>query len=75
MCQSVLSSVTDKATQGLNRATSTSGETIYATGTSGYNYSMAVTANTATGTTTARPSAGTNTTAVKFTVGFRGSYT
>lgn len=59
LISSTARSVTTAATQEANSETSTSGTTLYATGSSGYGYSMTVTANTGDTVARAMPSAAT----------------
>lgn len=60
-------SVTTAATQEANSETSTSGRTLYASGISGYNYSMTVSANTGDTQARAMPSAQTGNFRISFT--------
>lgn len=67
LISSTASSVTTQATQEANAATSTSGRTLYASGISGYNYSMTVSSDTGTTVAKAMPSAQTGSFRISFT--------
>lgn len=67
LISSTAGSATTKARQEANAATSTSGRTFYASGISGYNYSMTVSANTGETVARAMPSAQTGNFRISFT--------